>query len=317
MLPIYIAPPDVQQSLLVAPAQTRSGDSMSGLAWSPRPLGTFILPKNVRETGVQFDVASNLGWHGGPLSNLRQDNELHRLRAGTRIGGSGFDISFSLEASSRNGGFMDPLVRFWHSAVIPYTDPVLGVPPDGRHDLMWKSSNDTYTAGSSGWRIHRAELGIRTSPARGLAIGVTSKLPLTSGNLMERGGIDTAVTAAASRMVGPWQLTWEGQHVTAGQRGTLAGGINLMPSWGTQVFHAGRMVSDRWAAGFQYEDMGAGMDFGLPFSGNKRRQMTFSVRTKLSESDVGELSVSENVRPFRTTPYVSDVIFTLAIRRIK
>lgn len=315
MLFADMTPPDVQQNILIAPAQTRSGDSMSGLAWSPRPIGTYVLPKNVRETGVQFDVASNLGWHGGPLANLRQDNEVHRLRAVTRFGGAGFDASFAMEASSRNGGFMDPLVRFWHSAVIPYTDPALGVPPDGRHDLMWTSSGKSYTVGSSGWRINRAELGIRTSPIRGVAIGVTSKLPVASGNLMERGGIDTAVTAAASRMVGPWHLTWEGQKVTAGHRGELAGGITLAKSWGAQIFHAGRMVSNRWSAGVQYEDMDAGVNFGLPMSGNKRRQMTFTVRTKLSGNDVAELSVSENVRPFRTTPYVSDVIFTLAYRR--
>ena len=317
MLLAYTPPVDVQRNILIAPAQTRSGDSMSGLAWSPRPIGAYVLPKNVRESGIQFDVASNLGWHGGPLANLRQDNEVHRLRIGTRLGGAGFDASFSLEASSRNGGFMDPLVRFWHSAVIPYTDPVLGVPPDGRHDLMWKSAGESYTAGSSGWRIHRAELGIRTSPMRGFAIGLASKLPLASGNLMERGGIDTAVTAAASRMVGPWQLTWEGQKVTAGHRGYHGDGIKLARSWGTQVFHAGRMVSDRWAVGVQYEDMDAGVNFGLPMSGDKRRQMTFTVRTKLSLNDVAELAVSENVRPFRTTPYVSDAIFTLAYRRLR
>ena len=310
-------PADVQRNVLIAPAQTRSGDSMSGLAWSPRPIGAYVLPKNVRETGVQFDVASNLGWHGGPLANLRQDNEVHRLRAGTRIGGAGFDASFTLEASSRNGGFMDPLVRFWHSAVIPYTDPVLGVPPDGQHDLMWKHDGQSYTAGSSGWRIHRAEIGIRTSPVRSVTIGVNSKLPIASGNQMERGGIDTAVTVAASRMVGPWQLTWEGQNVTAGHHGEMAGGITLARSWRSQIFHAGRMVSNRWSAGVQYEDMDAGVNFGLPMSGNKRRQMTFTVRTKLTGNDVAELAVSENVRPFRTTPYVSDVIFTLAYRRLR
>ncbi|MFM7187272.1 MAG: hypothetical protein ACKO14_05600 [Armatimonadota bacterium] len=309
--------PDVQHNMLIAPAQTRSGDSMSGLAWSPRPMGASVLPKNVREGGIQFDVASNLGWHGGPLASLRQDNEIHRIRAATRLCAAGFDASFSLEASSRNGGFMDPLVRFWHSAVIPYTDPVLGVPPDGRHDLMWKSAGETYTAGASGWRIHRAELGFRTTPVRGLAIGLVSKFPLASGNLMERGGIDTAVTAAASRAVGPWQLTWEGQNVTAGHHGDYLGGIKLARSWGSQVFHVGRMVTDRWAFGCQYEDMDAGLTFGLPYSGNKRRQMTFTIRTKLSQSNIAELSVSENVRPFRTTPYVSDVIFTLAFRQFR
>jgi hypothetical protein len=118
-------------------------------------------------------------------------------------------------------------------------------------------------------------------------------------------------------MVGPWQLTFEGQKVTAGHRGDHGDGIKLARSWGTQVFHAGRMVSDRWAVGVQYEDMDAGIYFGLPMSGNKRRQMTFTVRTKLSHNDVAELAVSENVRPFRTTPYVSDAIFTLAYRRLR
>ena len=317
MLLTCFSPPTVQQNILIAPAQTRSGDSMSGLAWSPRPLGTYVLPRNVHETGIQLDVASNLSWHGGPNANLRQDNEVHRLRLGTRIGGRGFDTSFALEASARNGGFMDPLVRFWHSAVIPYTDPVLGVPPDGRHDLAWNNADGFHSAGSSGWRVNRAELGVRASPSRGVTLGVASKIPVGVGNFMERGGVDTAFTAAATRMSGSWQLTWEGQHVIAGRRGDLPGGIRLAPSWGTQIFHAGRMVTNRWAVGVQYEDMDAGIDFGLPMSGNKRRQMTFTVRTRLSGSDIAELSVSENIRPFRTTPYVSDVIFVLAFRRLR
>ena len=317
MLLTCYTPPAVQQNILIAPAQTRSGDSMSGLTWTPRALGTYLLPPSVRETGVQLDVASNLGWHGGPSFSLRQDNEVHRLRLGSRIGGAGFDTSFTLEASARNGGFMDPLVRFWHSAVIPYTDPVLGVPPDGRHDLAWKNDGETFTAGSSGWRINRAELGVRASPVRGVTIGIASKMPLGVGNFMERGGIDVAFTSAASRMTGPWQLTWEGQHVVGGRSGELPGGIRLASSWGTQVFHAGRMVSNRWAVGVQYEDMDAGIDFALPISGNKRRQMTFTVRTKLTANDIAELSVSENIRPFRTTPYVSDVIFVLAFRRLR
>jgi len=317
MLLTCYTPPAVQQNILIAPAQTRSGDSMSGLAWAPRALGTYILPRNVRETGVQLDVASNLSWHGGPSSNLRQDNEVHRLRLGSRIGGYGFDASFALEASARNGGFMDPLVRFWHSAVIPYTDPVLGVPPDGRHDLAWNNTDGFHSAGPSGWRINRVEMGVRASPVSGVTFGVASKIPVGVGNLMERGGIDTAFTTAASTVSGPWKLTWEGQHVVGGRRGELSGGIRLASTWSTQVFHAGRMVSNRWAVGVQYEDMDAGIDFGLPISGNKRRQMTFTVRTKLTGNDIAELSVSENIRPFRTTPYVSDVIFVLAFRRLR
>lgn len=302
---------------MTAPAQTRSGDAMSGLSWSPRALGTYILPRNVRESAAQFEVASNLGWHGNPTANFRQDNEVHRLRFGTRFGGPGFDTTFALEASARNGGFMDPLVRFWHSAVIPYTDPVLGVPPDGRHDLAWTTAGERYTAGASGWRLNRAELGVRASLKSGIVVGVASKIPIGIGNFMERGGLDVAFTAATRRMSGPWQLTWEGQHVIAGRHGDLDRGITLAPSWNTQVFHAGRFVSNRWAVGLQYEDMDSGLTFGLPYSGNKRRQMTFTVRTKLSDSDFGELSVSENVRPFRTTPYVSDAIFTLAFRRLR
>lgn len=317
MLLAYYTPPTLQQNLLLAPAVTRSGDSMSGLTWYPRATGTFVLPNKVRETGVQVDVASNLGWHGNATANLRQDNEVHRLRLSSRQGGAGFDTTFAVEGASRNGGFMDPLVRFWHSSVIPYKDPSLGVPPDGKHDLAWTNGGESYSAGKSSWRLSRAEAGIRVSPRAGLSLGAVVKVPITSGNLMERGGIDTAITVATSRMAGPWQLTWEGQHVFSGNHSYVPVGVSLAPNWGMQVFHASRMLSNRWAVGIQYEDIDAGYDIGLPWSGNKRRQMSFTLRSRLSNTDIGELTVSENVRPFRTTPYVSDVIFVLAVRRAR
>lgn len=302
------------RSVLVSPASTRGGDSFSGLAWSPKPTGLMWIARGHHLNTVQADTLSNLGYHGNTSNNLLQDNEVQRLQLTTRRGLQSFNFVASLEGSSRNGGFMDPVIRFWHASVVPYRDTSLGVPQDGLHRVTLRRGDQITEVGPSGWRLNRLETGVYYRKQKSVMLGTVIKFPLSgSRGLMDRGSTDVAFVGSVGTRVFGWDAVWEGQSVTSSRSGDNQD-IVLHKNWFNQTFSFVNVFARGWAAIVQYDDLDSGITLGLPYSEDKRRQMTFGVRRQHNNT-ILDLLVTENVRPFRTTPYVVDVGFTLALRR--
>lgn len=302
------------RSVLVSPASTRGGDSFSGLVWSPKPTGLMWVERGHHLNTVQADAFSNLGYNGNTSSNLLQDNEVQRLQLTTRRGLQSLNLVASLEGSSRNGGFMDPVIRFWHSSVVPYRDTSLGVPPDRLHRVTLRSGGQITEYSESGWRLNRLETGVYFRKQKSVMFGTVIKFPLSgSYGLMDRGSTDVAFVGSVGTRVFGWDVVWEGQSVTSSRSGSKQG-VVLHKNWFNQTFSLVKVFASEWAALVQYDDLDSGITLGLPYSEDKRRQMSFGVRRQRNNMIV-DLLVTENVRPFRTTPYVMDVGFTLALRR--
>ena len=320
MLPLPPAPSPA------GPLPVRVQEGLAGLCFVFEPDGARVLSKGERRRTFRLDNGNNASYSGAVVSEaIYEDLERQELRVGARWGlGKGAEAGAQFTVAARDGGVTDPLVRFWHHAIVPFSTPGQEGAPNFQSVLDVESGSTSTHLTLNGGAVALTSLALgykKTLPAYlgrrvSLAARAALKLPLGGRSAyLDSGGVDVgAGLLAEARLRTRLYLHGNLNIVRAGKTsvGVFTGGLRTLH---------GSVVAAEWLGSARDSYVVQAEESEFPFvrtlqsgSGGRRQTSFGVVRTYAGGSRV-RFSISENVYPFRTTAFVPDVGGSLSFDR--
>jgi hypothetical protein len=305
------------------PLPVRMQDGLSGLVLQLEPVAARVLRVGERRVTVRLDIGNAAYYTGEVVEEaIYQDTERQELRVGIRRGlGRGREASAQLTFAARNAGVLDPLLRFWHRAIVPYDPPGLeGVKNfenrvevrTGQTSLRLESGVAALTNLTLGYRQELPPLDARTT----LSARAALKLPLSGGrSYLDTGATDLALGLALERRLGAGLWLHGNLNVVragATRVGALAGGVR---TYHGSALALEKRLSARDSFVVQAEETVFPFVRALASGSGGRRQMSFGFQRVSASGTRTHVSLAENVFPFRTTPYGPDVMLSFGLEK--
>ncbi len=300
------------------PLPVRMQDGLSGLVLQLEPAAARVLTVGERRFTLRLDVG-NVAYYTGAVEeeSIYQDTERQELRLGVRWGlKNRREASAILTLAARNAGALDPLLRFWHTAIVPYDVPGFDAPKNFQNRVSVRSGATNLNLIRSVAAPTNVTLGLTQELSREISVRGALKIPLAgSRDYLDTGGTDVALGVLASREISP-RLFLHGNLnlVYAGRTkvGDLTDGVRLYHG---SVLALEKRVSGRDSVVVQAEETVYPFVRNLASGSGGRRQMSFGLQRTYPGGTRAHLSLSENIFPFRTTPYGPDIMLSLGFER--
>lgn len=223
-------------------------------------------------------------------STLEEDHETQRLSfLYSRGMKGGLELSAELPLLSRNGGFMDPIIHWWHHTILSPQNRVRDNLPFGRTFIRIPGVGDFGSASGIGDLSLFARK--RLSPNLIASAGV--KLPTGSANdLLGSGGFDAGLNLEYRTMLGrKFQFDASIGFVAQGKPTVLRSARGLVDQEFFSLSYL-RNSRDTWVAQWQSE---AAPVMTVSSANGAHRMLTFGYQRRLSNSQRLDLYFSEDL----------------------
>jgi len=220
---------------------------------------------------------------------LREDQETTRFTFTQRKGlGNGLEAWLELPVENRGGGFMDPLINWWHEHVLRSYHPGRENSPLGQSVIRYAEAD--YSGDQFG--IGDVSVGLRKTLGRRWTAEAALKLPTgDSGRLLGSGAADLGIALNYTVPLGTkWTAygqagaIWQGKGRIANAR-SLAHEENIAVIW-----HPNNR--DAWV--LQWNSDSAAIQTGLAESDSTHRILTAGYERQLTRNRRLDLYFSEN-----------------------
>lgn len=265
-----------------------------------------VLARGRRRLRLQLDIANNLlAPTTSAGSTVLEDTEVQRLTLEPAFGiGANWEVSARIALEWRNGGFMDPVLSFWHR--------LFGIPADGEdvplgrdhygdfHSILFLREPSGKVLVDSGNAFGLSDVSVSVKHAFGTSAGawnwavrLLAKIPTGNpGLLLGSGHPDFGISLDARVNLGKQvALIANGGYVFAG--GAPAGLPNrsTLPQYVVAIRYA---ANRRDAFLWQWESSPAAITTGNVFADHPQATATFGYRRTLQPGLVVYASFSEN-----------------------
>lgn len=271
------------------PIETRNHRSVDlpFLRLDPRPP---VLGAGEQTLSVGMTFANDLRYMKQGALRLGEDYEVDELLARWRKGlGRGTDLTVDLPLLSRGGGWMDPLMDWWHQHVLGIYDNLRRYVPYGRSEVILPG--DPRFGSAAGIGDVSAVLTHRLRPNLMGEIGIQAPTG-DAGRLLGAGNVDAAAAVQASIPVrGPFRLDLQGGVVYQGNDRWLAG----QRAWVHQeaiVFQYRRNRRDNWI--LQWQSEASAVVTGISGSDSTQRVVSLGYQRALSSRRTFEVFFTED-----------------------
>ncbi|MCX6368180.1 MAG: hypothetical protein NTX57_15970 [Armatimonadetes bacterium] len=311
MLPLLSEPP-----AFYGPLPVKYQTSLSGVATLLEPEQARVLLVGQREQRLRLDIGNNTIYHGTLSRFIYDDSEVQNLRLGESYGASWGDWGWQASLMQRSGGFLDPLIKFWHDNIVPFSDPLFSTLPGGQARLAVKNPAPLLERNGSAAALSALTLTARRALRPGLAARAVVKLPVQGrAQFLDNGAVDLGLGLLGQTQLAPrWSLhgnlNWVRQGTT--RVGELTGGSRWLTG---SVFAAEFRTTNRTTLVAQLEDTAFPFLRDLRGGSGRRTQMSFGAWHEAAPGTLWHASFSENIKPFRTTSYTPDVMISLGVTR--
>lgn len=243
-----------------------------------------VLSKGKREVRADFRASND----SRKLGTVEEDQETDSFVFGYRQGlGNGKEWGVVLPLLSRGGGFLDPIITWWHINVLHWQDPYRASQPNGRSIVSVPGAQFGSASGIGDIRFRYRQVvsqRIQSELAVKLPTGSASRL-LGSGALDFAGGLKWSSSK--------WKIDY---HLQFGY--VFQGNATRLPNsrrWVDQslvglVYR--RNSRDGWIAQWQSES--SATRTGEPGSDAAHRQLVFGYQRKINENRMFELHFTED-----------------------
>ncbi|WP_309710627.1 hypothetical protein [Armatimonas sp.] len=311
MLPLLSEPP-----AFYGPLPVKYQTSLSGVATLLEPEQARVLLRGQREQRLRLDIGNNTIYHGTLSRFIYDDSEVQNLRLGESYGASWGDWSWQASLVQRSGGFLDPLVKFWHDNVVPFNDPLFSTLPGGQARLAIKDTDPLLERNGTAVALSNVTLTARRALRPGLTARVVVKVPVAGrGQFLDNSAVDLGVGLLGQTQLTPrWSLHGNLNLVRQGTTrvGELSGGSRWLIG---SVFAAEFRTTNRTTLVVQSEDTTFPFLHDLRGGSSRRTQMSFGAWHEAAPGTLWHAAFSENITPFHTTSYTPDVMISLGVTR--
>jgi hypothetical protein len=309
-------PPSDVDSVGQGPISTRNGRvvCLPFLRFVPR---SDFLGKGKSSLETSIQVVNDVRRDPKDLNQpaiLFEDQETQRLSFLYSRGiADGLEASVELPFLARNGGFMDPIISWWHATVLPPQDRVRNHLPFGQ-SIVTIPDVGTFSS-ASGVGDLSFMLRKRLSPR--LIIGAAVKLPTgQASDLFGSGSVDAGVNFEYRTMLThKLQLDVSAGIVGQGKPTVLKHARGLVDQESLAITYR-RNSRDAWVAQWESE---AAPVLTVSNENGAHRMLTFGYERKLSHSERLDLYFSEDRDLVPGAPLLVNVApdFTIGIRFVK
>lgn len=255
------------------------------------PVPSVVLPFGKGEYSFAYSNANDfreLYMASGKFSI--EDSETQILALSYRRGiGKGWEISAELPYLARGGGFMDPIIDWWHENFLQWSDKVRNKRPFGRSIVRFTDS-DIFGSASG---IGDLSITARKELPRGLQASIGIKAPTgEDSKLLGSGAWDAGISISKR-----WQLP---RRMTAtAQLGAVYQGVSdeLKPARRfvhQEMLSFGYHANSRDTYVLQWQGEASALELGISRSDQTQRLMTFGLVRKMSVRDTMEFYFSED-----------------------
>lgn len=278
-----------QNAKLASPIAARNHRALSLLFLRMLPKSTVLAP-NRGEWDLSLATANDLR----ALPGITEDYEVSRLSIIRRWGLAQGELWVEGALLSRGGGFLDPIIDWWHRNILGWTDPARTSSPNGASIILLPDG--TRFASASGLGDLSAGYGIRLNPRT--VISVAAKLP--TGNpkrALGSGGLDLGLSLDHSVPIGRyWRLHAQLAAVVQGNATAITGARGLVDQECLSLTFQPNS-RDTWIAQWQSER--APVSTGNSGADSTHRLLVFGYRRKLGANEILELHLTEDRDVFR------------------
>lgn len=259
--------------------------SLPFLRFEPNP---NLLKQGKKRWDSSWTVANDFRLAGE--GTVVEDYEVHRLVLSYREGMTG-GMEWSVEVPwvSRNGGFLDPIIDWWHETVLGWSDPRRNGAAFGRRIIQFPKN--TFSGSADG--VGDVSLYLSKTFGKGVVGSIGLKVPTgNAGQLLGSGGVDAGVYVQAQFAVArKIQLHAQLGLVAQGRATRLENARPFIHQQGLALVWQANS-RDAWIAQWQAE-VSAVRSF-VGGSDNPHRLITLGYKRKLSESHSLDLFFSED-----------------------
>lgn len=223
-------------------------------------------------------------------STLEEDQETQRLALRYRKGyTNGFEGSVEVPLLFRNGGFMDPIINWYHFAVLGPQNRVRDFLPFGRSFVRVPGVGDFGSAGGLG----DVSFQVRKKVSPRLSLGAALKVPTGSANdLLGSGAFDFGFNAEYQTMIGKkLQLNASVGLVAQGKPTVLRNGRGLIDQ---EMLAITYKKNSRDAFVAQYQNEASPTRVGLESNDGRHVMLTFGYERRISDRDRLDFYFSED-----------------------
>lgn len=300
------------------PLPVRMQDGLSGLVLQLEPAPAVVLKRGERRFTLRLDIGNAAYYTGEVMEEaIYQDTERQELRVGGRWGlGKGQEANAYFTLAARNAGIMDPLLRFWHHAIVPYEVPGQGKTPNFQNIVEVNSGPTSLTLNRGAAALANLTLGFTQTITPHVSARAAVKLPVSgSKSYLDTGGTDIALGLITIHQLR--KRLWVHGNLNLVQAGRTQVGVLTN---GTRTYHGSvvaleQRVSSKDSVVFQAEETVYPFVRNLASGSGGRRQMSLGLQRTYTNGTRAHLSLSENIFPFRTTPYGPDVMLSFGMER--
>lgn len=267
------------------PIETRNQRSISLAFLRFNPVWG-IVPAGKQQTHIAFNAANESRFLAGGA--VQEDSENDRLIFGYRKGlGGGREFYAEIPLIARNGGFLDPVITWWHANILHWQDPFRASQPYGR-SLIHVPGATFGPAGGFG----DLTLGESKHFSRKLIGSVALKLPTGDAHtLLGSGRPDAGFGFKYRTKKGNWALHAQSYAI-------YQGGAVALPNprrWVDQevvAFVWEKNSRDAWV--FQWQTEASSTRTGISGSDAAHRMLVIGFDRKLSKDRMLELHFCED-----------------------
>ncbi len=223
-------------------------------------------------------------------STLEEDQETQRLAFRYRKGlKDGLEASVEVPLLFRNGGFMDPIINWYHFAVLGPQNRVRDFLPFGRSFVRIPGVGDFGSAGGIG----DITLALRKQVSPRFSIGGALKLPTGSASeLLGSGAFDFGVNAEYQTMIGrKWQLNASLGAVLQGKPTVLKQARSLVDQESLAITYR-KNSRDAFVA--QYQNEASPTVVGWVGNDDRHVMLTFGYERRISDDQRLDFYFSED-----------------------
>lgn len=307
------------QPVYGGPIPTRNQRGYNLLFLSFEPEAPDVLPAGQRDFTLQFDIANNFLIPAVPsgASTVHEDNETQRLTISLHWGlGHGTEAALFVPVMWRDGGFMDPVISFWHRLwgmsqsydatleryqVGDFHSVLLDQHPDGT-DLVNVGNAFGLCDISSTVKQCLIE-----TPSNAVALRLGLKLPTGNpGELLGSGGTDVGADVDVRQNLGRdislyfnWDHSWLGKDPA----------VATARTWWEQGIVAIEFRANRKDSYVLQSDWNSlAVVTGNPWADRQQRTATFGYRRTENDRLRYNLSFTENGDVFNhSTPWLFEI----------
>lgn len=242
------------------------------------------------EDALSLAVANDFRRASKGALQVEEDGETTRIAWVRRNAlGDGTEWGWELPVLSRGGGFLDPVIDWWHANVLHWSNPERDATPFGRSEVRLPGSPQFGSAAGLG------DVSVFGARSIGPNVVLRCALKLPTGDasrLLGSGGVDAGAMVDARRPLGRGWTGYAGVGFVAQSPASQLDGTR---GWADQeylalVYRPNR--KDEWIVQWQSER--APLSTGVPASDATHRLVSFAFRRRVAADRTLELYFSED-----------------------